>query len=295
MSAPTIPVTQSPYWLRLYGKWIHLEGIAPEVSVDPARAFSELTTVDGYRYEQRSPRGPRSWVLDYQYATAAATAALESASYSITLATGAASGQVLLLDVNQAKVNMVRPDLLALWRNPNVTSGPLVYNVGESEGQPIWLPTYDGDGVIGYRTASIPVRAGVTYTATVWTTLGTGTVALQLTGAATASSNGLNGSTVTNPHQSTIVFTPVADGVVNVRTTVGFTAGLMVYEGNCAPTSYRAGRRMPCQISVQDPTLGTNVIWPASCNPCDLPREQSSWVLHEVGIDAVTPLDIGVS
>jgi len=291
---PEIPVTLSPYWLRLYGKWVHLEGIAPEVPVEPGRAFNDLVTVDGYRYVQRAPRGPRTWTLKYEYATAAATAALETAAYDYNF--NDPSMRTLFLDTNAAKVNMVPPDLVTQWRNPNATSGPEIYNVGESEGQPIWLPAYDGGPTpeTGIKT-QIPVRAGVTYTATVWTRLGSGQVALQISGAAVGSVNGAAGATLANPHQSTIVFTPVADGIVTVQPALGFTAGLMVYEGDCAPNKYRAGRRMPCAVSVQDPSLDTNVIWPAACDPCDLPREGSTFTLQEVAMDAVTPLDVGVS
>lgn len=292
MTAPQVPDSASPFWLRLYGHWVRLQGIMPLVDKASERAFSELTTVDGHRYEQRAPRGPRSWSVDYRYATAAATAALESAAYDYNF--NDPSMRTLLLDTNEAKINMVPPDILKLWSSGSATSGPLVYNVGETDGLPMWLPTYNGDGVLGYRSVFIPVRAGVTYTATVWTTLGTGVQAIQVLGAAAGSANGLNGSTVSNPHQATVVFTPVADGTAEVRVTIGFTAGLMVYEGNCAPTSYRAGRNMPCSISVQEPSTKTNLIW-RDCDPCKLPREHTSWILHEVAMDAVTPLDVGVS
>jgi hypothetical protein len=247
--------------------------------------------VDGHRYVQRAPSGPRSWELDYRYATAAATAALESASYDYNF--DDPDMRTLLLDTNEAKVNMVPPDLLSQWAGP-ATSGPLVYNVGEPDGLPMWLPTYNGDGVVTTRSLQIPVRGGVEYTATVWTTLGTGQEAIDISGAATASANGLNGSTVSNPHQATATFTPVADGTITVAVTIGFTAGLMVYEGDCAPTSYRAGRRMPCSVAVQDAKTTTNIIW-RDCDPCKLPREHTAWTIQEVGMDAVTPMDVGVS
>lgn len=291
MTAPQVPDSASPFWLRLYGKWVRLQGIMPVVDKASERAFSELTTVDGYRYEQRAPRGPRSWALDYRYATAAATAALESAAYDYNF--NDPSMRTLLLDTNEAKINMVPPDLLTRWRGP-ATSGPQVYNVGEPSGLPMWLPTYDGDGVVGTRSIQIPVRGGVTYTATVWTTLGTGTQAISVSGAAVGSANGLNGSTTANPHQAVVTVTPVADGTLTVSVQIGFTAGLMVYEGNCAPTSYRAGRHMPCSISVRDPSTKTNLIW-RDCDPCKLPREHTAWILHEVGVDAITPMDVGVS
>lgn len=291
---PEIPETLSPYWLRLYGHWIHLEGIQPANSVAPGRSFSELVTVDGYRYVQRAPRGPRTWSLPYDLATAAATAALESAAYDLNF--DDPDMRTLFLDTNDARVNMVPPDLLTAWRNPAATSGPLVFNVGESEGLPIWLPTYDGDGAVTTRSIEIPVRAGVTYTATVWTTFGTGTTAIAVSGAAVASANGLNGSTAAAPHQATVTVTPVADGILTVTVTIGFTAGLMVYEGDCPPTKYRAGRRMPCSISVQDPTLGNNPIFPnqVNCSPCALPRESTTFTLQEVAMDTTTPFDVGV-
>lgn len=292
MTAPQVPDSASPFWLRLYGHWVRLQGIMPLVDKTSERAFSELTTVDGHRYEQRAPRGPRSWALDYRYATAAATAALESAAYDYNF--DDPDMRTLLLDTNEAKINMVPPDILNLWSSGSATSGPLVYNVGEADGLPMWLPTYNGDGVLSYRSVFIPVRAGVTYTATVWTTLGTGVQAIQVLGAAAGSANGLNGSTASSPHQATVVFTPVADGTAEIRVTIGFTAGLMVYEGDCAPTSYRAGRNMPCSVSVHDPSTKTNLIW-RDCDPCKLPREHTAWTLHEVAADAVTPMDVGVS
>lgn len=292
MTAPQVPDSASPFWLRLYGKWVRLQGIMPVVDKASERAFSELITVDGHRYEQRAPRGPRSWALDYRYATAAATAALESAAYDYNF--DDPSMRTLLLDTNEAAINMVPPDLVTTWRNPSVTSGPEIYNVGEPDGLPMWLPSYDGDGEVGTRSIQIPVRAGVTYTATVWTRLGSGQVAISTSGAAVSSANGLNGSTAASPHQATVTVTPVADGTLTVAVTVGFTAGLMVYEGDCAPTSYRAGRAMPCSISVHDPSTKINLIW-RDCDPCKLPREHTAWTLHEVAMDAVTPLDVGVS
>lgn len=289
MTAPQIPDSGSPIWLRLYGHWVQMQGILPVIDKTSDRVVSELTTVDGHRYEQRAPRGLRSWALDYRYATAAATAAMESAAYDYNF--DDPDMRTLLLDTNEAKINMVPPDLLTRWRNPNVSTG-LVLNVGESDGLPMWLPGYEGgptpeSGI----SIQIPVRAGITYTATVWsTTVGSGSTVLTVSGAASGSANGLTGSTPENPHQATVVFTPVADGVVTVQPAGGFTAGLMVYEGDCAPTSYRAGRNMPCSISVRDPSAKTNLIW-RDCDPCDLPREHTAWVLHEVAMDAVTPLE----
>lgn len=292
MTAPNVLDTESPFWLRLYGHWVRLQGIMPVVEQDPGRAFNELVTVDGYRYEQRAPRGARSWTYDYRFGTAAATAALESAAYDLNW--NDPSMRTLFLDTDAAKVNMVPPDLLQRWRNPAATSGPQVYNVGEPDGLPMWLPTYDGGpNPAGGISVQIPVRAGVTYTATVWTQLGSGQVALTVSGAAVGSSNGGAGATPANPAQATVVVTPVADGVLTVSPALGFTAGLMVFEGDCPPSSYRQGQRMPCSISVHDPSRRHNLVW-KTCDPCELPREHTGWVIREVGMDTTTAQDFGV-
>lgn len=295
MNAPQVPDSESPIWIRLYGHWVRMQGILPVIGKESQRSFSELVTVDGYRYEQRAPRGPRSWSLDYRYATAAATAALESAAYDYN--SNDPSMRTLLLDTNEAKINMVPPDLLTQWKGTNDAAISAV-NVGESEGLPMWLASYGTDATeptSPYWQTQIPVRGGVTYTVTAWVhTLGTASVAVNVTGAAVGSANGLTGSTAANPHQATVVVTPVADGTLTIQTVMQFSAGLMVYEGDCPPTSYRAGRRMPCSISVREPASTTNPIW-RNCNPCTLPREHTSWTINEVGMDALTPLDIGVS
>lgn len=285
--------TASPFWLRLYGHWVQLQGVMPTVEQASQRAFNELITVDGYRYEQRAPRGPRSWTYDYRWGTAAATAALESAAVDVNWSDPAM--RTLFLDTDAAKVNMLPPDLLTVWTRSGDPA--LVINVGEADGLPMWLPSYgaDNDATPAYQEIDVPVRGGVTYTATCWSAqMGSGSVVLSISGAATGSANGLTGSTAANPHQPTIVFTPAADGVVTVSTASSFSAGLMVYEGDCPPTSYRAGRRMPCSVSVREPARTHNLMHGWDCDPCTLPREHTSWVINEVGIDTLTPQDFGV-
>lgn len=284
--APEIPETLSPYWLRLYGRWTHLEGVQPVNEVAPGRDFSELITVDGYRYVQRAPRGPRTWTLAYDTSTAAATAALESAAYDM-------STQTLLLDTNAARVNMVPPDLLATW---STFSGPIrTMNVGTLE-SPLRISGYGlaKEGV-PFNSTNLVVRGGVTYTVVVWytTPLTPGEVVLKVSGAAVGSAPGLAGATEDVPGKAVITVTPANDGVLTVEALFGYTAALMVYEGDCEPEFYRAGRRMPCAVSVQDPTRTINQIWPSqACNPCDLPRESTAWVIQEVAADAFMVMDV---
>lgn len=292
-NAPEILDSGSPYWLRLYGKWIHLQGIMPVREVEPQRQFSGMQTVDGYAYEQRAPRGPRSWTLEYRYGTGAATRALESAAYDIAWNT-AASGHTLLLDSNLAKVNMVDPDLQERWSKDfsllGITAPYTVLNVGTAT-EPFWLPTYE-PGVQGTSPNQfthrlyIPVRAGVTYTAAVWHKQGiTGQRIL------TARMNGVDLAVYApvsgtrpddNPYKGSITFTPATDGEVEIILGLSYvSAGLMVYEGDCPPDYYRAGRRMPCEVSVHDAPITNNLIW-RYCDPCKLPREHATFTVNEV-------------
>lgn len=297
--APEIPETLSPFWLRLYGKWIHLEGVRPAVPVAPGRAFSELVTVDGYRYVQQAPRGPRTWTLDYEYGTAAATAALESAAYT-TVRYRDPLTRTLLMDRNDAKVNMVDPDLNTAWAvewdaSLGVPQPLYIINVGEGPDKPIWLPSYDlgnRDGTLpeAYtRRAYFPVIPGVVYTAALWSVVNVSTSILRINDADT---NILLGQYVAvgtvpdpaNPQLARVTFTAPASGIIELEMDVSYmNTGLMLYEGDCPPDYYRAGRRMPCQVAVQDPALTTNLIWPKKCNPCDLPRENATFTVQEVG------------
>jgi hypothetical protein len=286
-NAPDILDTQSPYWLRLYGQWIHLQGIMPVNDVEPGRAFSELVTVDGYRYEQRAPRGPRTWELPYRYGTAAATAALEAAAYDVAL-NDAASGRTLLLDTNQAKVNMLPPEI-AVPSNLSRVLPPI--NAGG-----VWQRSYPraGESPVTLHDWAIVVRAGITYTAAVWTTAPAGESVLVVYPAPYGSvpptiATSTGGGTPANPELVTITYTAAVNGeaVVFGDTAAGAsdtwsTAGLMFFEGDCPPEHYRHGQRMPVEVSVHDPKITNNLIW-RYCDPCKLPREHAVFTINEVG------------
>lgn len=304
MGAPNVLDTESPFWLRLYGKWVRLQGVMPVVDVSSQRAFSELLTVDGYRYEQRAPRGPRSWAMDMRYGTAASAAALEAAAYDVNFEDPAM--RTLLYDQNAARANMLPPDLLTQWRGIGAGDTPAahtVVNVGEPDGLPMPLPTYGIDAELAEETdepywiTEMTVRGGVTYTVAVWSiTLLSGNQVVRVTeaeGGATIASLAGGGGTADAPALRWQSFTPDEDMTIVLRSAMQYTAGLMLYEGDCAPTSYRAGQRTPCSVSVHDPSRTTNLIW-RNCDPCRLPREHTSWVLNEVGVDTLTPMDMGV-
>lgn len=270
-NAPDILDTQSPYWLRLYGRWIHLQGIMPVNDVESQRAFSELVTVDGYRYEQRAPRGPRSWELPYRYGTAAATAALEAAAYDVAL-NDAASGRTLLLDTNQAKVNMLPPEM------------PTPEMVGESTNpQIMWAGGVPQPIYVASAYVPIPVRAGVTYTAAAWVAE-FGVIQVSKTGdIGPINLFGDGSGTLQNPQLVTVAVTPATDGDLSFFVSAADpVAGVMFFEGDCPPEHYRRGRRMPCEVSVHDPKITNNLIW-RYCDPCKLPREHAQFVIQEVG------------
>lgn len=291
-----IPETLSPYWLRLYGKWIHLDGIKPENEVTPQRDFSELVTVDGFRYVQQAPRGPRTWTLDYDYGTAAATAALESAAYGFNYADPLM--RTLFLDTNSARANMVEPDLAQKWQHVNLAPPQYVINVGESADDPLWQPSYVAavEDLGDWGVQRIPVRAGVEYTGAFWTVHPNNfpdALTIIVNGVEVASAPNIPGGTEANPQLITLTWTAPADSVAVVTmnlNSMAYSAGLMFYEGDCPPDFYRAGRRMPCEVAVQDPKMSVNPVWPGTCSPCDLPREQSTFTVMEVGYVASDPL-----
>lgn len=286
-NAPDILDTQSPYWLRLYGQWIHLNGIMPVNDVEPGRAFSELVTVDGYRYEQRAPRGPRTWELPYRYGTAAATAALEAAAYDVAL-NDAASGRTLLLDTNQAKVNMLRPEFPT---SVQVDTQRAIINAGG-----VWQPSYSNFSPQAVDQF-VPVRGGIPYTVAAWTVgTGGGVAIASEAGAILVSDSGTGIGTAEDPEVLSATYTPATDQTLRVLASSAAdsgasTAGAMFYEGDCAPQYYRRGRRMPCEVSVHDPKLTNNLIW-RYCDPCKLPREHALFVINEVGTWAADPVAI---
>lgn len=279
MTAPEILDTASPYWLRLYGRWIHLQGIMPVNDVKPDRQFNELVVVDGYRYVQAAPRGPRTWELPYRWATASATAALEAAAYTkpLNLDTDAPTGRTLLLDTNAARANMLEPELPRTYN----TLRPVI-NAGG-----VWQPSYSSSAA---DISFVLVREGVTYTAAAWTTGTNGGVQLYEPGSGNPplTALGTGAGTPEDPELVSVTFTAPNDGEWFVGASAPSditkaTAGLMFFEGDCPPEHYRRGQRTPCQVSVQDPALSVNPIWSHNCSPCDLPRQHATFVVHEVG------------
>lgn len=94
--------TGSPYWLRVNGKWMHLEGVTPGVSDTADRPSSDLLVLGGRRYTSRAKRAAREWSLDFAHATPEAVRLLALAAHG-------QAGDVMLLDLSAARGNMLDP------------------------------------------------------------------------------------------------------------------------------------------------------------------------------------------
>jgi hypothetical protein len=242
--------TASPFWLRLAGTWIHLEGVAPGASTAKSRATSEMVTVDGVRLVQQAPTGPRDWTLNYQWATPEALAAIEAAAEAVE--------DVLFLDTTLSKANMLAPrDCFGL------VSTAAAVNAGG-------VPLRALDLTAAY-VRTVAVRTGVTYYVSAWTAASTsiGTVTYP----------GGSGALTPSAGRVTRAFTPNADGTATVTVNAGATttSGLMVSEG-ISPTQFLAGQRMPVTVSVGDPSRTANRAFASA-----LPWSDYDITIKEVG------------
>ncbi|WP_028472961.1 hypothetical protein [Nocardioides alkalitolerans] len=225
---PDVLDTQSPFYLRLFGQWLHLQGISTGSQLKRDRASDAMVSVDGYRTETAAPSGPRTWSMSMSYATPVGTiAALELAS--------ANPGDVWFVDRSLTRQNTLAPaDCHGLW-----APGATVILAGG-----IPLPVLAAD-----RTVTIPVRAGVTTYAALWTTRPAGTVV----GSATwpGGTAALTAPGGTAAQRAEVALTPDADGVLELAAVAG-TTGLQVTE-DYLPDVWHPGQRMPTQVAVADP------------------------------------------
>lgn len=243
-----MPANQSPFWLLLNGVWVHLDGVEPGVDVTPNRASSDFTSVDGVRWIQQAPTaGPRDWSMSYKFATPDAVSLLAVAA-DVTQ-------DVWLLDSTLAQSNMLDP-VDCYGTNPAAA-------VVDCGGVP--LRALD---LTAAKTVGTKVRSGVTYFARLWGGPDGATVGSVTYPGGTQSLV----STVTFPDiwpedwptQTGLVapFTPTADGIATINLVAGTAgaSGLMLTQ-DIPADHYMAGMKMPCQVSVGDPTRTTNFAW----------------------------------
>lgn len=221
--APDPAPTGSPYWLRLNGVWVQIEGIVPEVATDTTRPRSTFTSLDGNRYEQRGPRARRSWSWKLPHAASAHVAALVAAVESAA----------------------------EVWLMTDIASGGNMLPSSACMGP--GLPALDCGGVpLGWITtgteATTRVRGGVPTTISFWSTAASSFDAVRVT----YPGGVLNTRSAGGGLQASGTFTPSSDGTATIRVLAGPTSGLMLTE-DAPPTSWLPGEAMPCPVVVDDP------------------------------------------
>lgn len=90
----------SPFWLRVHDRWVHLDGVAPGVTVGANRPGSTSTTSGGRVNAFNARRARRTWSLSYKDAPPEAVAALAEA---------AGRTGVAFLDESVARLNTLDP------------------------------------------------------------------------------------------------------------------------------------------------------------------------------------------
>lgn len=226
MSIADVVQTGSPFRLRLNDAWLPLEGVTPGVQTATARPSSELVTVDGRRFVQRAPRGPREWTLDFTYAPAAAVTALRVACEV---------DEVWLSDSASASANLFDP------RDTHGTD--LEAAVIDCGGVPLRVLPDE-------HVATVAVRGGVQLRLGYYTSSGAGVEV----GSAVfpGGSVDLDASAGSAPPRRDVTFTPASDGDLVLTLSTATVTGLQLTEG-ALPSAWVPGERMPCKVSVVDP------------------------------------------
>ncbi|HWJ11826.1 MAG TPA: hypothetical protein VNS46_20765 [Nocardioides sp.] len=217
---PAVP-TGSPFWLRVNGVWLQVEGVVPTVQTSTERPSSAMTSLNGNRYEQKARLARRAWSWTMPHAAAAHIAAIRAAVDS--------SSEIQLMSDAVAVSNMLPP------RSCFGATAPVI----DCGGVP--LLGFTAPAVVTGR-----VRGGVPTTLSCWTDRTVGAPALNATfpggSAAVVSAGG---------GQVADTFVPTADGTITI-TVQSNTSGLMLTEGDPSPT-FVAGESMPCPVTVDDP------------------------------------------
>lgn len=226
-SAPkttSLASAKSPFWLRVAGKWVHLEAVTTDVASSVARARSSFESVDGVTWEQQAPKYRRSWSLSIPWESRVATRALEVASHS--------PEDVWLLDRTRAVVNMLKPgdcygDGTALL----------------ADGMPLRRFTVE-------QAAKTMVRRGVETFVGVWTDAAAGTPVATVSWP--GGSEVLTAPAGTTAQRASVAVMPSADGDLTITAAAG-TTGLQVTE-DWLPDEWMAGQGAPCRVVVDDPS-----------------------------------------
>lgn len=234
--------TSSPFWLRLNGVWVWLEGVMPGVGVDSDRPMSEFRALDGQRYVQRAAVARRSWSLSYRYATPAAVAALMAATEIGADAADVEAADAVWLAADPVLESNMLPR--ADSAGTNSAAGPVIDCAG------VPLRALEAGRVVVAR-----VRPGAPVTLSAWAAAA-GDVAV-IDGAAapvvlTAVAAG-RAMVMLVPVEDLLTITVAdhADDAEDVDAVA--SAGWMLTEGLVAPPAFEAGQGMPCPVVVDEP------------------------------------------
>ena len=215
--------TRSPYWLRVNGHWVHIEGVAPSVDVDTDRPSSTFRPMGGGRLRQIAPIGMRSWSVSSEWASPTTFRMLRLAAQF--------PDDVWLLDRSMAVANMIDPrDCQGIGGGETILAG----------GMPL-LPY----GV--FKTVKMPVRKGVLTFVSLWSHR-SGTI-----GSATypGGYQVLHCPSGSVAQRAVVSFVPDADGELSMNAHDD-TTGLQVTE-DFLPDEWMMGERTPCLVAVEDP------------------------------------------
>lgn len=214
---PAVAQTGSPYWLRVNGTWVQIQGVTPGVAASTERPSSAFQSLEGNRYEQRGTVARRSWSWELPYATTAHAAVLAAAVES--------DAEVWLY--SDAAVNLL-PNRSCMGSGATVDCG----------GVPL--------GAISAAVPSPMVRGGVPVTFSCWSNAPAGTLVAGITYPGSglvlysAGSGRVSG-----------VMTPSADGLAVIGI-AGATSGLMLTPGATVPDTWVPGESMPCKVVLDD-------------------------------------------
>lgn len=220
------------YYVLVAGGWEPVPGVQRGVTKSMARPSAETISLGGVRRRQRAARAPRSWALTFSSKDPKVVSWL-------TLAAQGLIGDIHLLDVAAAQVNMLAPaDTIGALTEPTL---PV-------DGHTFAMLPHN-------HTFMIKCRAGIEYRLSASTNHAAGSTV------ATITAGDEDPITVAAPDGTgtrvvSAVFTPGTDAdVVFTFTRPGVTGTslLRLTEGSVDDHGFLPGQKAVCQVSVDDP------------------------------------------
>lgn len=193
--------------------------VAPGVSPANGRGSNEMVTTGGNRHYQRGRKNPRTWSVSRPWQTPEFARLLGLAAHGL-------GGDMLLYDRAVARQNLI-PASRA------VGDGAAVTVAGMSLGAVTW------------KTLTVPVLAGRTYTVSAWAASGS-PLTMTTPGGTAVPLPAVSGGV------STRMFNAASTGHLTLARTTQITSGVRVHEGLPDGTFY-ATEGTPTTVAVRDP------------------------------------------